>query len=193
MGTDQLTLVVIGKNQQALDSFDKTHVDCNLVLLANPACVPLSKLANEQLQKCQTLVFGLSHADVWYHEGALEAFFQEAANGNVCGLVGAHQDKRYRCCTDMTPTPERASTLDGMGIFFRTDLGLQFDEKLFDGMHCHVEDLCLQAASRLISITVPAANAHHINHAQTKGWLEDYWYFRRRLAQKWIGHDFVTT
>lgn len=188
-----LTLVVIAKDQRSLDSLDRTHIHCKMIEVLNPHSKPLAYLANQKLRLCETLVFGLSHADVQYNEGALEAFTEEALRGSVCGLVGAHWDKRYRCCSDLPKEPEVASTLDGMGIFFRTDLGLSFDELTFNGMHCHVEDLCLQATKKNIPITVPAANAHHITHNQGPNWLKDYWVFRRKLTQKWLGMDFVTT
>lgn len=200
-----LTLVYIAKNQAGLDAFDLTHTaGVEVIGWANDAVLPLSKIGNEMLDRCQSPVFGLCHADAVFGPGALDAFTAEAMRGSVCGIVGVDLAGVYHCSynsdrdrwwkgSQRIGEPGEVSTLDGMAVFFRRDLGLRFDEETFDGYHCHVEDICLQAHSRGIPVTVPAADAHHRNHTQIPAFLADYRRYRAKLAEKWAGAEFQTT
>lgn len=192
-----LTLVVIGKDRASLEAFDQSACDV-ATLVSNGAGEPISRLANRHLDNCHTTIFGLCHADVRFGMGALATFAAVALKGSVCGIVGRDLAGDYRCAFQKTRDgrfagPGPVSTLDGMAVFFRTDLGLRFDEQTFDGMHCHVEDLCLQARARDISIVVPEADAAHIEHIQAPGWVEDYCRYRAALVRKWAGVEFATT
>ena len=211
-----LTLVVVGKDMEAIRRFDASHVEgVSLALLANTLGEPLSKIANNWLDNCDTPVFGLCHADVIFGAGALQEFAAAAMLGQLCGIVGRDLKGVYRCSYNraaaekswwcegvLTGGPGIVSTLNGMAVFMRRDLGelhaasglpLRFDEETFDGFHCHVEDLCLQAAALGISVVVPSADAHHRNHKQTGSFLQDYRMYRARLEAKWKGTEFATT
>ena len=197
-----LFLVVVGKDTAAVNAFVMpalSSFDTHVYIISNNTGTPLSKISNECLEFDNfrpSAVFGLCHADVVFGPDALEDFTAEAMRGAVCGIVGVDLAGCYRCCySPETPFcgPGPVSTLDGMAVFFRRDLGLRFDEQTFDGFHCHVEDLCLQAHKRGIPVTVPAADAHHRNHGQSQAWLVDYRKYRRRLAEKWKGTEFRTT
>jgi hypothetical protein len=129
-----------------------------------------------------------SRRDSWWQgEGAGRGWAHENENGLV------HSRPRWPPSRILTGGPGEVSTLDGMAVFFRRDLGLRFDEETFTGYHCHVEDLCLQAHSRGIPVTVPAADAHHRNHIQSQAFLADYRRYRAKLAAKWAGTEFRTT
>ncbi len=200
-----LTLVYIAKNQAGLDAFDLTHTaGVEVIGWANDAGLALSRIGNEMLDRCKSPVFGLCHADAVFGPGALDAFEVEAMRGAVCGIVGVDLAGVYHCSynsdrdrwwkgSQRIGEPGEISTLDGMAVFFRRDLGLCFDAETFDGFHCHVEDLCLQAHSRGIPVTVPAADAHHRNHTQIPAFLADYRRYRAKLAEKWAGAEFQTT
>ena len=191
-----LTLVYVAKDNADLDAFDKTFCDAaDLVGIVNVGRLPLAAIGNELLDRCQTPIFGLCHADAVFGLNALGAFISEAMAGAVCGIVGVRLDGKYECCYSIERTAASpVSTLDGMAVFFRRSLGLHFDAETFDGLHCHVEDLCLQAhAWGIIPVTVPAADAHHRNHQQTAAWTRDYQMYRARLAEKWQGMEFRTT
>jgi hypothetical protein len=207
-----LTLVYIAKDQAGLDFFSLRHfrfhgapqVDVEYIGWANDAGSPLSKIANEMLDRCKSPVFGLCHADAVFGPGALDAFVAEAMRGAVCGIVGRTIEGLYRVSRRpmrdswwdgkaRMAGPGPVSTLDCMAVFFRRDLGLRFDEETFDGFHCHVEDLCLQAHARGIPVTVPLADAHHRNHTQSWAFLADYRRYRLKLTEKWAGTEFQTT
>ena len=189
-----LTLVAVGKDREAVAAFSVPSHPGVLVTVNNQKGSPLSIIGNYHLEHCTTAVFGLCHADAVFGPGALEAFTAEALRGSVCGSVGVDLDGVYHCSyTAARKEPRDVSTLDGMAVFFRADLGLRFDSKTFDGFHCHVEDLCLQAHLRGIPVTVPAADADHRNHQQSPEWLEGYRLYRVRLAEKWKGTRFATT
>jgi hypothetical protein len=202
-GMIDLTLVVVGKDDADATSFpmpdciewcNQTEGGTHILVFGNNCGTPLSVLANRELNRYESEVFGLCHADVVFGRGALEAFIVEAMRGAVCGIVGADLTGALQCCyTAGRAVPSDVSTLDGMAVFFRADLGLSFDEQTFDGFHCHVEDLCLQAHARGIPVTVPAADAHHRNHTQSQAWLADYQMYRKRLAEKWKDTVFRTT
>jgi hypothetical protein len=196
-----LTLVYVAKDQAGLDAFDLTHMTgAEVIGWANDAGLALSRICNEMLarlrrsDRCNSPVFGFCHADAVFGPGALDAFVAEAMRGAVCGIVGIDLAGLYRCSFESRRDgPGEVSTLDGMAVFFRRDLGLRFDAETFDGYHCHVEDLCLQAHSRGIPVTVPAADAHHRNHIQSQAFLADYRRYRAKLAEKWKGTEFRTT
>jgi hypothetical protein len=202
MNLSPLTLVYIAKDQAGLDAFDLTHTaGAEFIGYANDAELALSHIGNEMLAYSgNSPVFGFCHADAVFGPGALDAFVAEAMRGAVCGIVGIDLAGLYRCSFESRRDSwwqgegaAEVSTLDGMALFFRRDLGLRFDEQTFTGYHCHVEDLCLQAHSRGIPVTVPAADAHHRNHIQSQAFLADYRRYRAKLAAKWAGTEFSTT
>lgn len=184
----------------------------------------LAEIGNRFLRWCGSRVFGFCHADMEFGRGSLEAFVECSDStfpfGAVCGACG--RTKQYRDagpglqgCSSYVwskdwgePTlrqvlagyplnpagPCPVSTLDSSCIFFPTDLGLKFDEKTFDGFHCHGEDICLQAQSRGIPVLVPAANAWHAcSDVNGPNWGKERDVYYRRLKAKWPQLEFATT
>lgn len=215
-----LTLVVIAKNDEDMRRFRQAH----WYLLEYEAVVnrrgrSLASIANEHLDASNQSVFGLCHADMVFCPGSLEAFYECAKTGAVCGACGrsfSHRDpdvgpgdSSYVWSKDWgRPTarqlaagyplnpkgPAQVSTLDSSCIFFRHDLGLRFDEATFDGFHCHGEDICLQAQSRGIPVLVPAAGAWHAcPDVNGPDWGKERDVYYRRLKDKWPQLEFVTT
>lgn len=205
MALNGLTLIFVAKDQPDLDAFDWSCTKGVAVKgIRNARNEPLSVIANSELDLCETAVFGLCHADAVFGPGALDAFTAEAMAGAVCGIVGRDMQEVYRCSwldsrdswwsdNVLTGGPGPVSTLDGMAIFFRRDTALRFDSETFDGLHCHVEDLCLQAHAYGLSVVVPRADAYHRNHHQAAKFLLDYQRYRAKLEAKWKGTAFRTT
>jgi hypothetical protein len=194
-----LTLVVVAATDVDLALFRPVETDgAEMRLIVNDIGESLAGIANRELDASQRAVFGLCHADTVFEAGSLAAFTRTAQAGVVCGLVGADMAGIYHCCYKPNAAwraggPGTVSTLDAMGVFFRRDL-LRFDAEIFDGFHCHVEDLCLQAAARGIPVLVPPAAAHHRNHDHTREeWQAQYQVYRQRLIAKWEGTEFRTT
>jgi hypothetical protein len=199
----ELTLVVVGKDDAALAEFGAPG-RAFFRMIANDCGESLAAIANRELADTRTAVFGLCHADVVFGYGALDSFVRHVKQGYVCGMVGRDREGAYRCCSRpehydrgagaLFTGPGPVVTLDSMAVFFRADSGLRFDAATFDGLHCHVEDLCLQAAERGIPVLVPPANAYHREHAPPHAkWMEEYFRYRGRLSLKWAGKEFYTT
>ena len=190
----QLTLVAIGKNEAHVASFDRTHIgDAELVLIANVSHEPLSRIANRHLEHSRD-VFGLCHTNAVFGSGSLEIFTKVAMEGKICGIVGSHPTTGYHWCDS---SPGKVSTLDGCAVFFLVKSGLRFDDVTFNGFHCHVPDLCLQAQKKGMEIVVPAANASHADSDHTPSesevWNRDYWRYVGILRNKWKGTNFSVT
>jgi len=213
MNAKDLTLVVVAADPEDARRFDWTHVNAARVLLQiNYYALPLSLIGSASLAIAHGQVFGLCHADVTFGPGALDALAECAGGGAVCGVVGMNPDlkegdpganpgatrKNQRWGEVWAyQNPGPVSTLDSAAVFFRRDSGLRFDPINFDGMHCHVEDLCLQAHAKGMPVVVPAANATHQSNPKLQDWSDwwhtDYRKYRQRLDQKWTGVRFGTT
>jgi hypothetical protein len=188
-----LTLIVVAKGEADMRAFDLSHAaGCDVALVSNEWRRPLSVIGNTYMDTAHTPVIGLVHADCLFGPGALDAFTAAALSGAVCGIVGVSvPDLVYHWC-GINPGP--VSTLDSCAVFFRRDLGLRFDEPVYNSFHCHVEDLCLQAHARNIPVIVPAAEATHRSEtANGEAWLNEYQTYRQRLCRKWPGVEFATT
>jgi hypothetical protein len=186
-----LTLVVVGKNSDALARFVTTWAQgVTIASVENVTRKPLSVIGNEYLDGIVNSVMGLVHADTWFGAGALETFCNVAEAGAVCGIVGRDLEGEYRWCND---NPGPVSTLDSCSVFLRRNLGLRFDEKLCTSFHLHAEDLCLQAQLRGIPVVVPSARAGHYGIGGRGEWAAEYVRFRKALCAKWAGVKFATT
>jgi hypothetical protein len=210
-----LLLVVVGKDKEATRAWVDHNAErlpdfVGVAIIENLEQRPLSAIGNSFLTSplC-TDVFGLIHADVFFDSPLakvsditkqfapdLEILYRTAKDGKVCGIVGAAMDaQRYwwgHSLPDGTEHP--VSCLDGSTVFFRRDLGLRFDEGAFDGFHCHVEDLCLQAHAKGIPVVVPAVKADHVGRSTYEpAWQVDYAMYKGRLNEKWAGKEFQTT
>jgi len=188
-----LCLVVAGQDEAECALFDETYVNCESRLIVNRENRSLAAIGNEALDQTARSVFGLCHPDIYFGQGAIEAFYTCAMAGNVCGVAGRKRSLRYFHSRD---NPGIVSCLDDCCIFFRRDSGLRFDAETFDGFCCYAPDLCLQAESRGIPSTVPAADAHHrgnrylTDHA---GHLNPWFLYLEKLKTKWAGVEFATT
>jgi len=223
-----LTLVVVAKNESDMARFNRTHVSGipdPLVLFVNLKRSSLAQIANVALDSAKShrpeCVFGLCHADMEFGPGSLQAFYDCAAAGTVCGACGRQMafsdpeagpgDSSYVWSKDWGspsrrqieagyPTHPKGPcpvwTLDSSCIFFPTNLGLRFDEQTFDGFHLHGEDICLQAHAKRIPVLVPTANAWHAC-ADTNGpdWGKERDRYKLKLDAKWksMFPDYVTT
>lgn len=224
MTARDLTLVVVGLNEANMRLFDLTHCGAaETILVINHQDEPLSWIGNRWLFDTgapsfpypagRRPIFGLCHADTYFGPGALDAFAQCAGEGNVCGVVGMNPDLkedspgRNPGATKQTQrwgevwsnqNPGPVSTLDSASVFFRRDSGLRFDSVNLDGMHLHVEDLCLQASQlKGMPVVVPAANASHIGNPNLQDW-NDWWHadyrkYYERFREKWKGVRYGTT
>jgi hypothetical protein len=203
MQTPQLTIAVVSKDVEQSCAFSTLHTRMAMVVarVVNAHGESLAAIGNRFLDAAATPVFGLLHADVYLGAGALETFTAMAANGFVTGIVGIDLDRHYRWCHNtelqvqsdgaIEDVPGPVSTLDSCSVFFRRDSGLRFDEQTFDGFHCHVEDLCLEAHARGIPVVVPPAEATHSGLSTfDSSWQAQNRIYRQRLKRKWSGVPF---
>ena len=187
-----LHLVIVAASEAELAAFRLPDVHiAGLSLLTNPQRTPLAEIGNRFLGRSPGEVLGLCHADTSFGPGALEAFTDAALAGAIAGIVGIDCDRTYRWSKD---NPGPVETLDSCSVFLRRDLGLRFDAQTFGGMHCHVEDLCLQALKAGIQVMVPPALADHVGgRTFLQEWQAEYRVYRDKLSEKWAGVAFQTT
>ncbi len=197
----KLTVVVVGKSREelALNSLATHAAVDELVLLANPqGCFGgLGRIGNAALTGARGDVVGLVHADTSFGPGTLGALAETALRERaLTGIVGATVTGERVWGRDVS-RPVLVSTLDSCCVFVPRAHAphLCFDENRFDGFHCCVEDLCLQAASRhALSVLVVPGEADHLgsswNDAQ---WKSDWARYRQRLDEKWRDATFSTT
>ena len=181
----QLTLVIIGKDWEALREFSLQHVNADeCILVSNEVGTPLSAIGNYYLEHANNPVLGILHADSSLGPGACDAFVAAANQQAIVGIVGRDVTRRYIWCNQGGGPVE---TLDCCSIFLRRDLELAFDETNFDGLHCYIEDMCMQARARGLPVFVPVAEASHRGNVEVNGdrWLADYSRYRGRLERKW--------
>ena len=220
-----LTLCVVAANLEDLQAFNTRYISVEpgftvgMVPIANLDHESLASIGNRYRMCNDSPVFGLCHADMEFGPGSLQAFYDCAMTGAVCGACGrsfsycdasqgypgdtsyvwskdwGHPNERQlRNGYPANPTgPCAVSTLDSSCIFFPTNLGLGFDAATFDGFHCHGEDLCLQAQSRGIPVVVPAANAWHASPDKNgPNWGKERDVYLHKMKAKWPHIPFVT-
>lgn len=194
----EVTLVVVGADADDLRAFDQAHAPqgvCRLELVDNSlAPRGYGAIGNTYLEAPAAQVLGLCHADTGFGPGAIAALADAAAGGALAGVAGRVAGGGIRWCDGAGEGPGPVSTLDSCAIFLRPDLGLRFDTETFDGLHCCVEDLCLQARAAGVPSVVPAAQAGHRGQSTfDPRWQAEYRGYRQRLADKWRGVRFETT
>ncbi len=196
------TLCVVAKNDQEVDtwkSIDTTYVD-NLHIIQNangPGYGVIGKqyLDTHREKHGENGVFGLVHGDTWFDVGAIERFVRIAEAGNCAGIVGRGFDNAYVWCNRQDLHTSKIVTVrggggevscfDGCAIFFPVASGLDLDVITFDGHHCVVEDMCLNARSRGMRLVVPDANADHRASAPTADWSGQWKTYTARLRRKY--------
>lgn len=202
-----LALGIVGKSHGEIADFLIVHAQAladqadELIVIANQGkrYGSLAAIGNRMISFSQSDVVGLIHADTGFRSGALAVFKKRAAEGYVCGIVGRPLDGRYVWAhagggADIT-------CLDGCAIFMLRSHGLSFDEETFDGYHCAVEDVALQARSRGLSLLVPAAQADHASTSNFRlglppgnpDWLRDYYHYVAKLKAKYPDLKFMVS
>lgn len=189
--TSDLTLVVVGVDWPSLRGFPLEHVaPLDLVMVANGRRNSLSSIGNHYLERARTPVVGLVHADCVFGPGALDAFTATALSGDVCGIVGVNDRYEYRWAGI---NPGEVVTMDCCSVFLRPDTGLRFDEQTFDGLHCHVEDICMSARKAGRRVIVPAADCTHRGVSDNAPqWRAEYAPYQQKLFKKWGGPVIMT-
>ena len=209
--TPSLMLIVIAKSVEERMAWESHNVPllhgANYVGMVNHAAHSLAALANSAIDiyGAGQDVLGLIHADVFFDSPMyrmngqawtpdLKILTDTAASGAVCGIVGAANDAQRYYWGHSLEHEKLVSCLDGCSVFFPASSKLRFDEATFTGMHCHVEDLCLQAHERGIPVVVPPVKADHAGRSTfAPAWQVEYAKWRGVLNKKWEGKEFVTT
>ena len=87
--------------------------------------------------------------------------------------------------------PIEVCAVDACCIVIDTRHRLSFDERTFDGFHCHVEDYCMQCHSSGLGVYVIPSQLEHASATYTRKGSRwgDYPKYRKRLSRKWR-HEF---
>jgi len=117
---------------------------------------------------------------------AMVTLEQADSSWGALGIVGRAWEGDYVWAYDVA-APEPVCTLDSCFIVTRADLGIDFDAKRFDDLHCYVEDYCLQCHDNGYGVWVVPASARHegTTHAREGSRWGRYDRYRRRLDRKW--------
>lgn len=135
----------------------------------------------------------LVHPDVTFepdltarlHAG-LDALERHSLAWGAVGTVGRSWDGEYVWGKDVEE-PVAVCTLDACCIVVDTRHELEFDERTFDGFHCHVEDYCLQAHASGRGVFVVPAHVEHrsVTYTREGSRWGAYPKYRKRLSRKW--------
>ena len=118
--------------------------------------------------------------------GAADELEAAGSPWGAIGIVGRAWEGEY-VWGHSIDAPWPVCTLDSCFLLTRTDLGLEFDAKRFDELHCFVEDYCLQCHADGHGVWVVPADATHASatfteHGSRWGGYDRY---RKRLDRKW--------
>jgi hypothetical protein len=118
---------------------------------------------------------------------ATAALGESGEQWGAIGIVGRAWDGGdYVWCHELD-APRPVCTLDSCFVLTRAELELEFDAKRFDGLHCFVEDYCLQCHAEGLGVWVVPAAASHASATYTQ--LGSRWggydRYRKRLDRKW--------
>ena len=102
------------------------------------------------------------------------------------GVVGRSWEGDYVWCNGLE-APAPVCTLDSCFVATRTDLGIDFDARRFDELHCFVEDYCLQCHASGYGVWVVPASATHedVTFRRRGSRWGSYDRYRKRLDRKW--------
>lgn len=83
--------------------------------------------------------------------------------------------------------PTEVCTVDACCIVIDTRHRMSFDEQTFDGLHCYVEDYCMQCHSAGLGVFVIPSQLEHASatFAREGSRWGAYPKYRNRLARKW--------
>lgn len=160
---------------------------------ANELGTSLARLYNVLKRLDGPVLRAFVHPDVTFApdfpdriEAAVASLERRGATWGALGVVGRGWDGAYVWCHELAE-PAEVCTVDSCLLVTRTDLGIDFDEGRFDGLHCVVEDYCLQCHDAGLGVwVIPAAAVHHGSTYAAEGsrW-GGYHRDRRRLHRKW--------
>jgi hypothetical protein len=117
---------------------------------------------------------------------AIASIAAQATPWGALGIVGRAWDGEYVFCHEID-APVPVCALDSCFLLTRLELGLDFDARRFDELHCVVEDYCLQCHEAGYGVWVVPATAAHQDatyHREGSHW-GNYDRYRKRLRRKW--------
>jgi len=83
--------------------------------------------------------------------------------------------------------PAPVCAVDACCVVIDTRHAFAFDERTFDGYHCHVEDYCMQSHAAGLGVFVVPCRFEHLGatYAREGSQWGNYARYRKRLAKKW--------
>lgn len=200
------TLTVVTKNDAEVETWKSIDTSCvnDLRILRNAGGPGYGVVGQFYLDVHRAAhgnrgIYGIVHGDTYFEPGALERFAKVAREGNCAGIVGVTLDHHYVWCkADREPEWHNEGTtvrygggevccFDGCGIFFPVLDGFDFDPFTFDGHHCVVEDMCLNARLRGMKLIVPDAEGDHRASRASPEWYKSFVIERKKLLKKYDG------
>jgi hypothetical protein len=119
---------------------------------------------------------------------AIAELDRQGASWGALGAVGRSWEGEY-VWGHAIGEPRPVCTVDACCLVVDTRHELAFDERTFDGFHCHVEDYCMQCHAAGLGVFVVPLQLEHASAtfaSQGSRW-GDYPKYRERLAHKWRG------
>ena len=173
------------------------------VLKTSSAKCPASNY-NDLIDMCQTPYLILTHQDVSFPPNLLRRISHtiiRVPNFGALGMVGVNPKRQY-----FWSSPNKIfkiETLDSCFLVIQKNLGIRFDDIVFDEFHQYVEDYCAQLTRKhnlpcytiLVkameanpSISLGSCMQHHSNTMNKLGACWGKWQeYNRRLMAKWPG------
>lgn len=166
------------------------------ILLDNPGNVlgrNLGRLFNILRRIDGPRVRAFLHADVTFDasfaDDVLRAVDRLEADGlawGALGAVGRSWEGAYVWGHEVSE-PVPVCALDSCCLVLDTRREIAFDDRTFDGVHCHVEDYCLQCHAAGLGVYVVPMRFEHVGatYAVMGSQWGDYPKYRKRLDKKW--------
>ena len=117
---------------------------------------------------------------------AIETLDAGGVRWGALGTVGRAWDGSYvwgHCIAE----PTAVCAVDACCLVVDTTQGLRFDERTFDGFHCHVEDYCMQCHAAGLGVFVAPSSLEHASATFAREGCRwgAYPKYRKRLDRKW--------
>jgi hypothetical protein len=153
----------------------------------------LARLYNEVLDSTEQRFVVFAHPDIEFSPDLLANIEPSSIAGGV-GVVevkrrfwSRSRERSYIWASRIEAATEVAC-FDSCLLVADRQLGLRFDEELFDGLHLCVADYCYQARSAGAKCVVPVAKRfeHYSTTVRAEGYSwGNYPEYRKRLERKW--------
>jgi hypothetical protein len=134
-----------------------------------------------------------SHADVTFPAdfarriaSAVDELERRNVTWGALGIVGRSWEGEYVWGHQLAE-PAEVCTVDACCAIIDTRHRISFDDRTFDGFHCHVEDYCMQCHAGGRGVFVIPSQLEHVSATYTvegSRWGQ-YPKYRKRLARKW--------